>query len=79
MPRSKALLDLLDELSDQPPAPRPLSLCVVCGHPIKSVNGRALCGVAVHPINCMTAHVAACAKCQKEMEANEKQTQASAA
>jgi uncharacterized protein with PIN domain len=75
MSRNKALLDLLDELNDGPPMPRRVDYCVVCGGPIKSVNGRALCGVAVHPVNCMVAHIATCAQCQKEMEANEKQKQ----
>ena len=79
MSRNKALLALLDELNEEQRPLRHMNLCVVCGHPIKSVNGRALCGVAVHPINCMTAHVAACAQCQKEMEANEKQKQATKA
>ena len=75
MARNKALLDLLDELNDGQSLPRRVDYCVVCGGPIKSVNGRALCSAAVHPVNCMAAHMATCAKCQKEMEANEKQKQ----
>ena len=67
MPRNKAVLDLLDELSDGP-RPRHVTWCVVCGNPIKSVNGVALCGVSVHPTYCMAEHVATCPKCKKEME-----------
>ena len=71
MARNKALLDLLDELNDGQRLPRRVDYCVVCGGPIKSVNGHALCGAGVHPVNCMAAHTATCAKCQKEMEVNE--------
>ena len=59
MPRNKALSDLLDELNDEP-RPRHVNWCVVCGNPIKSVNGVALCGVPVHPTYCMAEHVATC-------------------
>jgi hypothetical protein len=47
MPRNKALLDLIDELEEEPHPPRRMNLCVVCDGPIKSVNGRALCGAAL--------------------------------
>ena len=75
MPRNKALLALLDELNEEPRPPRHMNLCVVCGNPIKSVNGVALCGAAVHPTYCMAEHVATCPKCRKEMEDNAKKEQ----
>ena len=71
MSRNALLASLLDELAEQP-KPRPVQLCVMCGIPVKSVNGRALCGATVHLINCMAEHMKTCPACRKEMEANAK-------
>ena len=78
MPRNKALLDLLDELKEEPRPPRRMNLCVVCGGPIKSVNGRALCSAAVH-VDCLPEHVATCATCNKYMEDDAKKEQSTQA